>query len=52
MEVICGWTSRDIDAGKGIILTSQEGHNLNDALRFAFKATNNVAKYEALLVGL
>ncbi|XP_022842145.1 uncharacterized protein LOC111365871 [Olea europaea var. sylvestris] len=29
-----------------------EGHKLNSTLRFGFKTTNNVAEYEALIVGL
>ena len=36
----------------GIILTIPEGIQLEYALRFGFPASNNEAKYEALLVGL
>ncbi|KAF7152305.1 hypothetical protein RHSIM_Rhsim01G0158700 [Rhododendron simsii] len=35
-----------------MILTSPKGQRLSYALRFEFKATNNEAKYEALVVGL
>ncbi|KAF7127741.1 hypothetical protein RHSIM_Rhsim11G0031200 [Rhododendron simsii] len=36
----------------GLILTSPKGQRLSYALRFEFKATNNEAEYEALVVGL
>lgn len=36
----------------GLVLESPEGHRLNCAIRFGFKASNNVIKYEALLAGL
>jgi ribonuclease HI len=39
-------------SGAGVVLTSPEGHKLNCAVRFGFKATNNAAEYEALLAGL
>ncbi|XP_022886895.1 uncharacterized protein LOC111402791 [Olea europaea var. sylvestris] len=42
----------DTDSGVGVVLVSPEGHKLNSTVRFGFKATNNAAKYEALLVGL
>ncbi|XP_022843135.1 uncharacterized protein LOC111366655 [Olea europaea var. sylvestris] len=38
--------------GAGIVLESPKGHKLNCAVRFSFKALNNVAEYEALLAGL
>ena len=38
--------------GAGIILTTPEGIQLEYALKFGFKASNNEAEYEALLVGL
>ncbi|XP_022853497.1 uncharacterized protein LOC111374967 [Olea europaea var. sylvestris] len=42
------------DAGSGarVVLISLEGHKLNSTVRFGFKATNNIAEYEALLAGL
>nr|XP_043614026.1 uncharacterized protein LOC122585974 [Erigeron canadensis] len=39
-------------SGAGLILTSPEGQEFTYALRFEFKASNNVAEYEALLAGL
>ncbi|XP_022877052.1 uncharacterized protein LOC111395302 [Olea europaea var. sylvestris] len=35
-----------------VVLISPEGHKLTSTVRFGFKATNNVAEYEALLTGL
>ena len=40
------------DAGAGLILVSPEGVIAEYALRFEFPATNNGAKYEALIAGL
>lgn len=39
-------------SGTGIVLVSFEGPKLNSAMQFRFKATNNVAEYEALLDSL
>ncbi|XP_074328176.1 uncharacterized protein LOC141666089 [Apium graveolens] len=39
-------------AGAGIILISPGGFKVQQALKFEFPATNNVAKYEALIAGL
>ncbi|GKD82103.1 reverse transcriptase domain-containing protein [Tanacetum coccineum] len=39
-------------SGAGLILTNPEGVEFTYALRFRFDATNNEAKYEALIVGL
>ncbi|GJU05116.1 reverse transcriptase domain-containing protein [Tanacetum coccineum] len=38
--------------GAGLILTSSEGTEFTYALRFQFTASNNEAKYEALIAGL
>ena len=35
-----------------LIVVSPEGHRMHCALRFVFKASNNEAEYEALIVGL
>lgn len=35
-----------------MVLVSLKRHKLNYAERFGFKATNNVAEYDALLAGL
>ncbi|KAM2783856.1 hypothetical protein COP1_013298 [Malus domestica] len=42
----------DIDCGAGLVLTTFEKVAMEYALRFKFKASNNKAEYEALLVGL
>ena len=39
-------------SGAGIILISPKGHRFHSVLRFGFKASNNEAKYKALLAGL
>lgn len=39
-------------AGGGIVLECPEGEELEYAVRFHFKASNNEAEYEALLQGL
>ena len=39
-------------AGAGIVLTTPEGRKLKSAIHLAFPATNNDAKYEALIAGL
>ncbi|KAK0585202.1 hypothetical protein LWI29_024587 [Acer saccharum] len=39
-------------SGAGIVITTPEGDAVECAMRFDFKATNNQAEYEALLVGL
>lgn len=33
-------SSKDIGSGVGVVLVSPEGHKLNCAIRFGFKATN------------
>ena len=35
-----------------LILVSPEGHRMHCAVRFRFKASNNEAEYEALIIGL
>ncbi|CAK9186381.1 unnamed protein product [Ilex paraguariensis] len=39
-------------SGAGLILTSPDGIDVEYALRFGFKASNNKAEYEAVIVGL
>ena len=39
-------------SGAGLILTSPEGIDVEYALRFGFQASNNEAKYEAVIAGL
>ncbi|XP_020233796.1 uncharacterized protein LOC109813916 [Cajanus cajan] len=45
-------SSNNQGSGAGIILEGPAGVNLEQSLRFAFKASNNQAEYEALLAGL
>ena len=40
------------ESGAGLILTSQEGIDIEYALRFGFRTSNNEAEYEAVIVGL
>ncbi|GAV71428.1 RVT_3 domain-containing protein [Cephalotus follicularis] len=39
-------------SGAGLVLTSPDGWTIEYALRFGFKATNNEAEWEALIIGL
>ena len=39
-------------SGAGMILTSPDGIDVEYALRFGFKASNNEAEYEAVITGL
>ena len=39
-------------SGAGLIRINLEGNRMHCALRFNFKASNNEAKYEALIAGL
>ena len=45
-------SSTDKGTGAEIALISPEDHKIHYALRFGFKASNNKAKYEAILTGL
>ncbi|XP_022895251.1 uncharacterized protein LOC111409432 [Olea europaea var. sylvestris] len=45
-------SSGEVGARAGIVLESPEGHLLNCAVRFGFRASNNAVEYEALLAGL
>ena len=38
--------------GVGMMLISLEGHKIHYSLHFGFQASNNKAKYEALIAGL
>ena len=51
-ELYVDGSSNEHGAGAGVLLISSKGHKIPYELRFSFKATNNEAKYEALLVGL
>ena len=39
-------------AGAGVVLVSPEGENVCLMYKLEFQTTNNVAKYEALVLGL
>ena len=39
-------------AGAGAALLDEEGHQIGEAMRFLEHATNNVAEYTALIIGL
>lgn len=45
-------STEKIGSRVGMVLVSLEDHKLNSAMQFGFKATSNLAKYEAFLVGL
>ena len=51
-ELYVDGSSSEQGVRAGVILISPEGHKIPYELRFGFKATNNEAEYEALLVGL
>ena len=44
--------SNDRGAGVGIVLTTPEGFIIKQSYTLGFRATNNEAEYEALIVGL
>ncbi|KAL0295773.1 UNVERIFIED_CONTAM: hypothetical protein Scaly_3089200 [Sesamum calycinum] len=39
-------------SGEGIVITSAHGEDLEFAVKFGFKASNNEAEYEALVIGM
>ena len=45
-------SSNDGRSGAGLILINPERHRKNCAFKFGFKASNNKAEYEALIIGL
>jgi len=45
-------SSNQQGSGAGVILEGSNGLLIEKALRFAFKASNNQAEYEALIVGM
>ncbi|GKV48858.1 hypothetical protein SLEP1_g55649 [Rubroshorea leprosula] len=45
-------SSNNKGSGAGAVLTGPDGFQSEHALKFNFQATNNVAEYEALLLGL
>jgi len=51
MLYVDGSTTSD-NSGAGLIMVSHEGNMHEHALKFLFKASNNEAKYEALLASM
>ena len=45
-------SSNQLGSGAGVILEGPNGVLIEQSLRFAFKASNNQAEYEALIVGI
>ena len=45
-------SSNQQGSGAGVILEGPDGLLIEQALRFAFKASNNQAKYESLIAGM
>ncbi|KAL0409435.1 UNVERIFIED_CONTAM: hypothetical protein Sradi_1877900, partial [Sesamum radiatum] len=39
-------------SGAGIVITKPQGEDLEFAIRFGFKVSNNEAEYEALVIGM
>ncbi|KAL0281850.1 UNVERIFIED_CONTAM: Ribonuclease HI [Sesamum radiatum] len=39
-------------SGAGIVITTPQGEDLEFAIKFGFKASNNEAEYEALVIGM
>ncbi|KAL0405859.1 UNVERIFIED_CONTAM: hypothetical protein Slati_3899800, partial [Sesamum latifolium] len=39
-------------SGAGIVITTPQGEDLKFAIKFSFKASNNEAEYEALVIGM
>ncbi|KAL0445582.1 UNVERIFIED_CONTAM: Ribonuclease HI [Sesamum latifolium] len=41
-----------LGSGAGIVITTPQGEDLEFAIKFGFKASNNEAEYEALVIGM
>ncbi|KAL0440226.1 UNVERIFIED_CONTAM: hypothetical protein Slati_2505600 [Sesamum latifolium] len=39
-------------SGAGVVITSPQGEDLEFSIKFDFKASNNEAEYEALVIGM
>ena len=52
MESVCGWCFKCHRGWCRIIIITSEGIRLEHLFRLGFKAFNNEAEYEALIVGL
>ncbi|XP_072067004.1 uncharacterized protein [Arachis hypogaea] len=51
-ELYVDGSSNKVGSGAGMILVNQEGTQIEVSLKFEFLASNNQAKYEALIAGL
>ena len=51
-RVFVDGASSTMGAGVGIVIVTSKGIQLEHSFRLGFRASNNEAKYEALLVGL
>jgi len=45
-------SSNQLGSGAGIVLEGPDGVLIEQALHFAFRASNNQAEYEALIAGM
>ncbi|KAL0412081.1 UNVERIFIED_CONTAM: hypothetical protein Slati_3797800 [Sesamum latifolium] len=45
-------SSKAQGSGAGIVITTPQGEDLEFAIKFDFKASNNEAEYEALVIGM
>ena len=52
MDVIFRWIFQSAWLGTGLVLQTPSGQQMEYSIRIGFKATNNKAEYEALLVEL
>ncbi|KAL0405543.1 UNVERIFIED_CONTAM: Ribonuclease HI [Sesamum latifolium] len=52
MVATCRRSSTIQGSGAGIVITSPQGEDLEFAIKFGFKASNNEAEYEALVAGM
>ena len=52
MDSECRWSFKHHGAGIGIVLTTPGGSIIEQSFTFSFSASNNEAKYEAVLAGL
>ncbi|KAL0416218.1 UNVERIFIED_CONTAM: hypothetical protein Slati_3453700 [Sesamum latifolium] len=46
------WLLHSTRSSAGIVITTPQGEDLEFAIKFSFKASNNEAEYEALVIGM
>ena len=51
MVTPCRWINHQ-ESGAGIVIASPKGEDMEFAIKFKFKAFNNEAKYEVIVVGM